>query len=139
MEILSFSKDDLIDAIENEAKIKVDGFIESAIEEAQEVHSGVKREDGVSPFLETHIFPVTIDVIRHYRSANKLLTMLQIASSLLHDVMEDNERILDLYASKSYGFDAYFRHRFGEYVYDVVTTLKVKSRTALGLSLVVYQ
>ena len=126
MKIPSSSKDDLIDAIENEAKIKVEGFIESAIEEAQEVHSGVKREDGVSPFLETHVFPVTIDVIRHYRSANKFLTILQIASSLLHDVMEDNERILDLYASKSYGFDAYFRHRFGEYVYNVVTTLKVK-------------
>ena len=126
MEILSFSKDDLIDAIENEAKIKVDGFIESAIEEAQEVHSGVKREDGVSPFLETHIFPVTIDVIRHYKSANKFLTTLQIASSLLHDVMEDNERIVDVYASKSYEFDAYFRHRFGGYVYDVVTKLKVK-------------
>ncbi|MGI0004518.1 MAG: hypothetical protein ACREAX_04390 [Candidatus Nitrosotenuis sp.] len=126
MEIQFSSKDDLIDAIENEAKIKVEGFIESAIEEAQEVHSGIKREDGISPFLETHIFPVTIDVIRHYRSANKFLTMLQIASSLLHDIMEDNERILDLYASKSYGFDAYFRHRFGEYVYDVATTLKIK-------------
>jgi len=132
MEIQSFSKDDLIDVIENEAKIRVDGFIESAIEEAQEVHSGVKREDGISPFLETHVFPVTIDVIRHYKSASKFLTTLQIASSLLHDVMEDNERILDLHASKAYEFDAYFRHRFGEYVYDVATTLKVKPLDAYG-------
>lgn len=126
LEIQSCSKDDLIDVIKNEAKIKVEGFIESAIEEAQEVHSVVKREDGISSFLETHIFPVAVDVIRHYRYSNKFLTTLQIASSLLHDVMEDNERILDLYASKSYGFDAYFRHRFGDYVYNVATTLKVK-------------
>ncbi|MFY9300842.1 MAG: HD domain-containing protein [Candidatus Nitrosotenuis sp.] len=126
MEIQVATKDDLIDAIENEAKIKVEGLVESAIEEAEEVHSGVKREDGISSFLETHIFPVTIDVIRHYRSSNKFLTILQIASALLHDVMEDNERILDLYASKSYGFDAYFRHRFGDYVYNVATILKIK-------------
>lgn len=126
MEIQIATKDDLIDVIENEAKIKVDGLVESAIEEAEEVHSAVKREDGISSFLETHIFPVTIDVIRHYRSSNRFLTILQIASSLLHDVMEDNERILDLYASKSYGFDAYFKHRFGDYVYNVASILKVK-------------
>jgi (p)ppGpp synthase/HD superfamily hydrolase len=127
MEIPAATKDDLIDVVENEGKIKVEGLVESAIEEAEEVHSGVKREDGISSFLETHIYPVTIDVIRHYRSSNKFLTILQVASSLLHDVMEDNERILDLYASKSYGFEAYFRHRFGDYVYNVATTLKVKS------------
>jgi len=40
--------------------------------------------------------------------------------------MEDDEKILDVYASKSYGFDAYFRHRFGEYVYNVSNTLKTK-------------
>jgi hypothetical protein len=40
--------------------------------------------------------------------------------------MEDNDRILDLYTSHAYGFDAYFRHRFGEYVYTVANTLKTK-------------
>ncbi len=40
--------------------------------------------------------------------------------------MEDNEKILDLYASKTYGFDAYFLHRFGDYVYKAIMTLKVK-------------
>lgn len=127
MKKLFATKQDLIDVIEKEAKLKVDSFVDSAISMAEEVHSGVKREDNASPFLETHIWPVTIDVIRHYLSANKLLTTLQIVSSILHDVMEDNEKILDLYASHAYGFDAYFQHRFGDYVYKVATTLKIKS------------
>jgi (p)ppGpp synthase/HD superfamily hydrolase len=126
MELQYATKKDLISVIEKEAKIRVDGFIEGAMSTAEEIHSGVKREDDKSPFLETHIWPVTIDVIRHYLSSNKLLTTLQIVSSILHDVMEDDGKILDMYASKSYGFDAYFIHRFGDYVYKVATTLKVK-------------
>ena len=126
MFIESATRDDLISTIENEAKMKVDSFVEGAIAMAEEVHAGVKREDNTSSFLETHIWPVTINVIRHYLSANKLLTTLQIVSAVLHDVMEDNEKILDLYASKSYGFDAYFKHRLGDYVYDTAMTLKTK-------------
>jgi len=132
MEVQFASKKDLISVIENEAKLRVDSFIEGALSMAEEVHSDVKREDGVSPFLESHIWPVTIDVIRHYLSANKPLTTLQIVSSILHDVMEDNDKILDLYASKSYGFDAYFIHRFSDYVYRVATTLKVKPLDAFA-------
>ncbi len=40
--------------------------------------------------------------------------------------MEDDEKILDLYASKTCGFDAYFLHRFGDYVYKVIMTLKIQ-------------
>ena len=122
----SVKKKDFLFFIEKEAKIHVDSYIESAIHLAEEVHSGVRREDGISPFLETHIFPVTMNVIRHYNLANKPLTTVQIVSAILHDVMEDNDRILDLHASKSYGFDAYFSHRFGEYVYKTASTLKTK-------------
>ncbi len=119
-------KNEFLSFIEREAKIHIDSYIESAIHLAEEVHSGVRREDGTSPFLETHIFPVAMNVIQHYNLANKPMTTIQIVSAILHDVMEDNERILDLYAAKSYGFDAYFSHRFGEYVYKVATTLKTK-------------
>ncbi|MDE1872259.1 MAG: HD domain-containing protein [Thaumarchaeota archaeon] len=122
----SIGKKDFLLFIEKEAKIHIDSYIESAIHLAEEVHSGVRREDGASSFLETHIFPVTINVIRHYKRANKPMTTIQIVSAILHDVMEDNERILDLHASKSYGFDAYFSHRFGEYVYRAASTLKTK-------------
>jgi len=124
--IESVKKKDFLVFIEKEAKIHIDSYIESAIHLAEEVHSGVRREDGMSSFLETHIFPVTINVIRHYKRTNKPMTTIQIVSAILHDVMEDNDRILDLHASKSYGFDAYFSHRFGDYVYKTASTLKTK-------------
>ncbi len=120
------TKDELISFIENNTKIRIDSLVESAFETAEEVHSDIKREDGTSSFLETHVWPVTLDVIKHYLTTTQYLTTLQITSAILHDVMEDNDRILDLYTSHSYGFDAYFRHRFGEYVYTVANTLKTK-------------
>ena len=126
MTIESVTKEELLSFIENEAKIKVDSLVEGSIEAAEEIHAEIKREDGTSPFLETHVWPVTLEVIKHYQTTHKLLTTLQISSTILHDVMEDNDRILDVYASKAYGFDAYFRHRFGDYVYDVAMTLKTK-------------
>lgn len=126
MGIKSATKEELLLVIENEAKMRIDSFVENAIEMAEEVHAGLKREDGKSLFLETHIWPVTIDVIRHYKTTNRLLTTLQIVSAILHDIMEDDEKILDTYTSKSYGFDAYFKHRFGDYVYRLAYTLKTK-------------
>jgi len=126
MSFESVTKNELISYLENEAKIRIDSTIEGAIELAEEVHADVKREDGSSSFLETHTWPVTLDVAKHYVSENKLLTSLQIVSAILHDFMEDDEKILDLYASKTYGFDAYFLHRFGDYVYKVIMTLKIQ-------------
>ena len=126
MIIEKVTKDDLISHIENNVKIRIDTTLESAFEMAEEIHADIKREDGSSSFLETHVWPVTLDVIQHYQTTTKLLTTLQISSAILHDVMEDNDRILDVYTSHAYGFDAYFRHRFGEYVYDVANTLKTK-------------
>ena len=126
MKIDRVTKDELISFIENNTTIRIDSLIESAIETAEEVHADIKREDDKSPFLETHVWPVTLDVIKHYLTTTHYLTTLQITSAILHDVMEDNDRILNLYTSHAYGFDAYFRHRFGEYVYAAANTLKTK-------------
>ncbi len=122
----SVTKNELISFLENEAKMRIDTMIEGAMEMAEEVHAGVKREDGTSSFLETHTWPVALEVAKHYVSENKLLTSLQVVGAILHDFMEDDEKILDLYASKTYGFDAYFLHRFGDYVYKLIMTLKIK-------------
>ncbi len=126
MTIQQVTREVLVSYIENDAKILVDSFVESAIELAEEVHSGITREDGKSSFLETHVWPVTLDVIKHYQGTDKLLTTLQIVSAVLHDVLEDNDKILDLYSAKAYGFDAYFKHRFGDYVYNNAMILKTK-------------
>jgi (p)ppGpp synthase/HD superfamily hydrolase len=120
------NKEEFIAFLENKAKLRIDDFIEGAIEIAEEVHSQVKREDRLSPFLETHIFPVTIDVVKHYRSVNRNITSVEVASAILHDVLEDNDRILDWYQTKAYGFEAYLIYRFGNRVYDIATKLKIR-------------
>ncbi|HXV47009.1 MAG TPA: hypothetical protein VD736_10085 [Nitrososphaera sp.] len=126
LDIPRSSKNEFMAFLENEAKIRVDDYIEGAIEVAQEVHSGLMREDGTSPFLETHTWPVTMDVVRHYRSVHRNITSVEIVAAMLHDVMEDDERILNLYESKSYGFEAYIAYRFGNKIRDIATELKIK-------------
>src|SRR5438105_5864235 len=102
-----------IEYLEREANLRIDSLIMGAIETAEQVHAGLIREDGNSLFLETHTWPVAIDVVRHYRSHNRNITSVEVVASILHDIMEDDERILDLYHSKSYGFEAYVEYRFG--------------------------
>ena len=120
------TKQEFLTFLKNQARVRVDDYIEGAIEVAEEVHSGLVREDGKSPFLETHTWPVTMDAIRHYRSANRNITSVEVAASILHDVMEDDDRILNLHESKSYGFDAYLEYRFGSKIRDIATELKIR-------------
>jgi (p)ppGpp synthase/HD superfamily hydrolase len=106
--------------------IRIDDYVITAMDVSTEIHEGIKREDNQSPFLETHIWPVTRDVVKHYMTANRNITGVEIVSSILHDVMEDNDRILDLYKTKDYGFDAYLKYRFGNRVYELCIDLKIK-------------
>jgi (p)ppGpp synthase/HD superfamily hydrolase len=106
--------------------IRIDDYVITAMDVSTEIHEGIKREDNQSPFLETHIWPVTRDVVKHYMTANRNITGVEIVSSILHDVMEDNDRILDLYKTKEYGFDAYLKYRFGIRVYEICIDLKIK-------------
>ena len=122
----AFSKQEFAAFLENEAKLRVDDFIQGAIEIAEEVHYGIKREDNLSPFFETHTLPVAIDVVKHYRSINRNITSVEVACAILHDVLEDDDRILDWYKTKAYGFEAYLIYRFGNRVYDIATKLKIR-------------
>jgi (p)ppGpp synthase/HD superfamily hydrolase len=124
MSIESVSRESFLSFLENEANIRMDGFLESAMAVAEEVHEGVYREDGISSFLNTHIWPVAKNLTVHYRQNNKPITTVEIASAVLHDVLEDNDRILNLYETRSYGFDAYLRYQFGNRVLNVLHTLK---------------
>ena len=124
LSIETLSKESFLSFLENDADIRVDGFLESAMAVAEEVHEGVKREDGVSSFLDTHIWPVAKNMTVHYRQHNKAITTVEIASAVLHDVLEDNDRILNLYETRSYGFDAYLRYQFGNRVLNVLHSLR---------------
>ena len=117
------------DELENflvQSGIRIDDYLNTAMDVSTEIHAGIKREDNQSPFLETHIWPVTRDVIKHYLAVNRSITSVEIVSSILHDVMEDNDRILDLYKTKEYGFEAYLKYRFGNRVYENCMDLKIK-------------
>jgi (p)ppGpp synthase/HD superfamily hydrolase len=122
----ALNKQDFLSFLENEANIRIDGFIEGAMEVAQEVHHGVTRDNTSWSFLETHTWPVARDVVRHYRTVNRTITSVEIACAILHDILEDNERILDSYKTKSYGFEAYLIYRFGSRVRDIATELKIR-------------
>ena len=121
----SITRGEFLSFLEKE-RLRIDSLIEGAVEVTEEVHAGVVREDGKSSFLETHTWPVAMEVVLHYRGVNRNITGVEVASAILHDVMEDDERILDLYAAKSYGFDAYLAYRFGSRVQEIASELKVK-------------
>jgi (p)ppGpp synthase/HD superfamily hydrolase len=125
-DIPSVSVNEFVAFLQNEANVRIDDYVEGAVEVAQEVHSGLMREDGISLFLETHTWPVAMDVVRHYRSVNRTVTSVEIGAAILHDVMEDDDRILNLHESKSYGFEAYIEYRFGSKIRDIATELKIK-------------
>jgi len=122
----AINRQEFLSFLEKEAKLRIDGFIEGAIEVAEEVHHGVTREDAVSLFLETHTWPVAIDVVKHYRSVNRTITSVEVASAILHDILEDNDRILDSHKTNEYGFGAYLSYRFGNRVQDIATQLKIR-------------
>lgn len=125
-EIPEVTKDEFLSFLENEASMRVDSFIEGAIELGEEVHSGLMREDGNSQFLETHTWPVTMDVVRHYRTEKRNITSVEVTAAILHDVMEDDDRILNFFESKSYGFEAYLEYRFGSKIREIATELKIR-------------
>lgn len=126
LDIPRVSKHEFVAFLEEKGNVRVDDYIEGAMEVAERVHSGLVREDGASPFLETHTWPVTMDVVQHYRTVNRNITSVEIAAAILHDIMEDDERILNLHESKSYGFEAYIAYRFGNRISDIATELKIK-------------
>jgi (p)ppGpp synthase/HD superfamily hydrolase len=67
-----------------------------------------------------------MDVVRHYRSVNRNITSVEIATAILHDIMEDDERILNVHESKSYGSEAYLTYRFGSRIRDIASELKIR-------------
>ena len=119
------SRENLSKFIE-ESKLRIDDFVIAAMDVAEEVHGSVNREDKSSSFLESHTWPVTKDVINHLLAEDRNITSVEIASAILHDILEDNDKILDWYRTKDYGFDAYLRFRFGNRIYKMCNDLKIK-------------
>jgi len=126
LDIAQTNKQEFLTFLQETAHLRVDEYIEGAIEVAEDVHLDLMREDAASSFLETHTWPVAMDVVRHYQSVNRNVTSVEIAAAILHDVLEDDDRILNIHESKSYGFEAYLAYRFGSKIRDIATGLKIK-------------
>ncbi|MGA8842749.1 MAG: HD domain-containing protein [Nitrososphaeraceae archaeon] len=109
-----------------QSQMRLDDYIVAAMDVAEEIHGNIKREDHKSSFLETHTWPVARDIIKHYRNVKRNITSFEVVAGLLHDILEDNEKILNLYRTKEYDFDAYLRYRFGTRIYNICTDLKIK-------------
>lgn len=127
-ELEYLSRRDLVSFL-GESKIMIDDFLLAAMDIASEVHGGVKMEDKTSSFLETHTWPVTRDVVFHFLKDGRNITSVEIASAVLHDILEDNDKILDWHRTKDYGFDAYLKYRFGNRIYNMCIDLKIKPLT----------
>src|ERR687893_441918 len=82
LDIPQISRREFLDFLQDEGKVRLDDYIEGAVEVAEEVHSGL--------------------------------------------MMEDDERILNLHESKSYGFEAYLTYRFGSRIQDIASELKIR-------------
>lgn len=50
----ALNRQEFLSFLKNDANIRIDGFIEDAIEVAEEVHQGVTRDNTAWSFLETH-------------------------------------------------------------------------------------
>jgi guanosine-3',5'-bis(diphosphate) 3'-pyrophosphohydrolase len=87
-------------------------LIVKALSQSIKSHSTQKRDDGAS-YLEQHIFPVTMSVIDYCHASGKPATPELIAGALLHDTLEDDNKLID----------EEFLKLFGDKVYSIVKPL----------------
>ncbi len=112
------SKDGLIKKLV-EIELYPNKLIEGAFEEAYNTHFLQRRDDG-TPYLEQHIYPVTLSVVEFLKDIKKMEVRKDVvAAALLHDTLEDSLSI----------YDEEFIEAFGHGVYNLVKPLsKPKKR-----------
>ena len=101
--------------------INQNSLVLNAFSQAIRSHRNQTRDDG-SDYLEQHIYPVTAMVVWYCEETDFSLTPELIASSLLHDVIEDDVNV----------DEEKFKDQFGEVVYleasDSVKIIKLSDR-----------
>ncbi|MFT4303547.1 MAG: hypothetical protein ACMXYG_03210 [Candidatus Woesearchaeota archaeon] len=80
-------------------------YIKKIIDDVMILHQNQKR-DGGSGYINEHIFPVTVDVITYFLKSKKMVEEEIIATTLLHDSLEDTS-ISDTEFIKKYGSKVY--------------------------------
>ena len=80
--------------LESELRIlglESDGMIVKALKQAQKSIGRKKRKEG-TPYLEGHIYPVTLSILSCPELDGRITPEL-VAGALLHDVLEDDETV----------------------------------------------
>jgi GTP pyrophosphokinase len=91
--------------------LESNSLVERALEQAEKSHGKQKRKEG-TPYLEGHVYPVTLSLLECPELQGRITPEL-VAGALLHDALEDDETI-----NRSE-----FRSIFGEHVYIIVDAL----------------
>ncbi len=89
-----------------------DALVQKSLLQAKISHGHIKRQDG-HPYLERHIYPITMTIISHEELINHEITPQIVSGSLLHDVIEDDKNVNNIY----------FLNKFGQEMFDIVEPL----------------
>ncbi|MFC1712776.1 HD domain-containing protein [Candidatus Poribacteria bacterium] len=111
MNIPHNTKDELLSEL-SVLTLDSDLLIRKALDQAFLSHHAQERDDG-SSYLEQHIYPVALSVIKYCQAVQKRVTSELAAGALLHDVLEDDDEMTD----------ERFRQEFGEKVFSIVSSL----------------
>jgi hypothetical protein len=75
------------------SRLEQDGFMNDlvtrALSHAKDFYAGRKRDSG-RPFLNEHIFPVTLGVVDHLKRSEKTLEEQIVSATILHDALEED-------------------------------------------------
>ena len=93
MKVPYITKNELMDILKKNG-VKIDDSLKKAFILCIKTHKDARRDDG-GPYLEQHIYPVVLDVIRYYNSEipGKKIPQEIIIGALLHDTLEDDREI----------------------------------------------
>lgn len=81
-----------------------DAKVALAIEIAEDVHRNAIRDDGL-PYLEQHIYPVTLSSIEYLIKKGRTVSTTIVVTALLHDILEDTDKYTVDYISDNFGTD----------------------------------
>ena len=114
MEVPNITRIQLLSRL-SESGLDSNNLVRKALDQAFRSHHTQERDDG-SSYLEQHVYAVTASIIEYRKNAQKQVTPELIAGALLHDVLEDDEKVTD----------DQFKLDFGDRIFSIVKPLSKK-------------
>lgn len=99
-----------------------DALIKQSLEQARSSHLHQRRDNG-GPYLEEHIYPVTLSVIEHEIAAGHRVSAKLVSTAVNHDVPEDDKNMPLAEFRKVFGSSRTHTLKPGRSVADLVDPL----------------